>query len=221
MLRVLIADDDNMVRFGLRGYIETEENLEVVAEASSGREAIELAEAHKPDVVIMDVQMPGGNGVDACREIRDRHPDTKVIVLTAHPDDEEAMFNSIMAGASGYLIKGVPRDVLIRSIRAVGQGHALLGPEVAQKVLERVRSGKPDDKDSKLATLSATEERVLDLVAEGMTNRQIAERTHLPEKTVKNNVSSMMQKLDVARRSGAAAYITRLQAAQDGVELPG
>jgi len=210
MLRVMIADDDNMVRFGLRGYIETEENLQVVAEASSGQEAIELAEAHKPDVVILDVRMEDGNGVDACREIRDRHPDTKVIMLTAHSDDE-AMFDSIMAGAAGYLIKGVPRDELIRSLRAVGQGQALLDPQVAQKVLERVRSGKPWNKDTKLATLSATEERVLDLVAEGLTNRQIAEQIHLPEKTVKNNVSSMMKRFSDIQDAVAARSDPRPQ----------
>jgi len=202
-LRVMIADDDNMVRFGLRGYIDAEPGLEVVAEASSGRQAIELAGAHKPGVIILDVQMPGGNGVAACREIRDHDPRTKVIMLTAHEDDE-AMFDSIMAGAVGYLIKGVPREELIRSIRNAGAGKAVLDPAVAQKVLERVRGGKPGGENSKLSALSETDERILDLVAEGLTNQQIAERINLPDKTVKNNVSSMMQRFNQMQDAVAA-----------------
>jgi len=213
----MIADDHNMVRFGLKAYIDSEDGLDVVAEASNVQEAIELAGRHKPDVVIMDVRMPDASGVDACRQIRDDHAETKVIMLTAHEDDE-ALFDSIVAGAVGYLIKGVPREELIRSIQSAGAGKALLDPAVAQKVLERVRRRKPDDDESKLASLSGTEERVLDLVAEGLTNKQIAERINMPYKTVKNNVSSMMGKLDVVRRSGAAAYITRLNAGRDGAE---
>jgi len=213
-LRIMLVDDDEVVRMGLRAFIAAEEDLEVVAEASNGKQAIELARAHSPNVVLMDVRMPEGGGVDACREIRNSDPAMGVIMLTSYADDE-ALFNSIMAGAAGYLIKGVPARDLVQSIHDVGAGRALLDPAVTQKVLERIRHPNLDEKDPKLSKLSATEERVLDLVAEGLTNRQIAERIKLSDKTIKNYVSSILQKLQVARRSEAASYITRIHGEQN------
>jgi len=209
----MLVDDDEVVRMGLRAFIDAEEDLQVVGEASSGTEAIELAGVHNPDIVMMDVRMPQGSGVDACRELRDSNPDMGVIMLTSYEDDE-ALFNSIMAGAAGYLLKGVPARDLVQSIRDVSQGRALLDSAVTQKVLDRIRRPNPDEKDARLSHLSPTEERVLDLVAEGLTNRQIGERIKLSDKTVKNYVSSILQKLHVARRSEAASYITRVRVEQ-------
>ena len=212
-LRILLVDDDEVVRMGLRAFIEAEDDLQVVGEASTGPQAVELAAVHNPDIVMMDVRMPQGGGVDACRELRNHNPGIGVIMLTSYEDDE-ALFNSIMAGAAGYLMKGVPAKDLVQSIRDVGDGRALLDPSVTQKVLERVRNPHPDAKDSRLSRLSPTEERVLDLVAEGLTNRQIGERIKLSDKTVKNYVSSILQKLHVARRSEAASLITRVRVEQ-------
>jgi two-component system, NarL family, response regulator DevR len=204
----MVVDDHDVVRMGLKAFIDAEDDLEVVAEASSGAEAVSLARIHRPDVVVMDVRMPDGSGVDACRELRNESPNTQVIMLTSYSDDN-ALFSSIMAGAAGYLLKQTHAEELIRSIRHVGAGNALLDPEVTMRVLERVRTPKVDSKDARLAHLSPTEERILDKVAEGFTNRQIAERIHLSEKTVKNYVSSILRKLEVTRRAEAASYITR------------
>lgn len=205
---MMIVDDHDVVRMGLQTFIDAAGDMEVVCQASSGAEAVSQARTFQPDVVVMDVRMPDGSGVDACRELRSQSPGTRVIMLTGYSDDQ-ALFSSIMAGASGYLLKKTTSDELISSIRRVGQGHALLDPEVTMKVLERVRSAKVDNKDPKLAHLSPTEERILEKVAEGFTNRQIAERTNLAEKTVKNYVSSILRKLDVSRRAEAASYVTR------------
>jgi two-component system, NarL family, response regulator DevR len=207
----MIVDDHDVVRMGLRAIIDAEEDLDVVAEASSGTEAIALAQVHTPDLVIMDVRMPDGDGVDACRELRNQNPEMKVLMLTSYSDDE-ALFSSIMAGAAGYLLKQVHAKDLITSIRSVGEGNSLLDPEVTRQVLERVRTPKGSDKDLKLSHLTPTEERILDMVALGQTNRQIADQIHLSDKTVKNYVSAILRKLHVTRRSEAASYITRAKA---------
>jgi two-component system, NarL family, response regulator DevR len=204
----MVVDDHDVVRMGLKAFINAEEDLEVVAEASSGAQAIPIARIHRPDVVIMDVRMPDGSGVDACRELRNQSPETQVIMLTSYSDDN-ALFSSIVAGAAGYLLKQTPAEELISSIRRVGAGKALLDPEVTMKVLDRIRAATAESKDPKLAHLSPTEERILEKVAEGLTNRQIAERIRLSEKTVKNYVSSILRKLEVTRRAEAASYITR------------
>lgn len=204
----MVVDDHDVVRMGLKTFIDAEGDMEVVCEASSGAEAVTQARAFNPDVVVMDVRMPDGSGIDACRELRSQSPATRVIMLTGYSDDH-ALFSSIMAGAAGYLLKKTPSAELVSSIRSVGQGKALLDPDVTMKVLERIRTAKVDNKDPKLAHLSPTEERILEKVAEGFTNRQIAERTNLAEKTVKNYVSSILRKLDVSRRAEAASYITR------------
>lgn len=210
-LRVMLVDDHEIVRQGLRTLIEAEEDLEVVAEASSGREAADLARIHIPQVVVMDVRMPEGSGVEACREIRDQNPDIQVIMLTSFSDDE-ALFNSIMAGAAGFVLKQIRGRDIVEAIRTVGAGGSLLDPGAARRVLDRLRKAKIEERDPKLSRLSPQEERVLDLVADGLTNRQIAERVKLSEKTVKNYVSSILQKLEVARRAEAASFIARVRA---------
>jgi len=210
-LKVMLVDDHEVVRQGLRALLEAEEDVEVVAEADSGAMAVSLASAHQPDVVVMDVRMPGGTGVEACRAIRDERPDAQVIMLTSFSDDE-ALFNSIMAGAAGFVLKQIRGRDLIDAIRTVGGGKSLLDPDVTKRVLERLRKAKFDEKDPKLARLSPQEERILDMVGEGLTNREIAERIHLSDKTVKNYVSTILQKLDVARRAEAASYVARIRA---------
>ena len=210
-LKVMLVDDHEIVRQGIRTLIEAEDDMAVVAEASSGAQAVSYARIDSPDVVVMDVRMPDGSGVDACREVRSENPEIKVIMLTSFSDDT-ALFNSIMAGASGYVLKQIRGTDLIEAIRTVGAGGSLLDPEAATRVLDRLRKAHFDDRDPKLSRLSAQEERILDKVAKGMTNRQIGEEMHLSDKTVKNYVSSILGKLEVARRSEAAAYITRARA---------
>jgi two-component system response regulator DevR len=212
-LKVMLVDDHEVVRQGLRALLEAEEGIEVVAEADSGPSAVSLASAHQPDVVVMDVRMPEGSGVEACRAIRDERPDAQIIMLTSFSDDE-ALFNSIMAGAAGFVLKQIRGRDLIDAIRTVGGGKSLLDPDVTKRVLERLRKAKFEEKDPKLARLSPQEERILDMVGEGMTNREIAERIHLSDKTVKNYVSTILQKLEVARRAEAASYVARAKAAQ-------
>jgi two-component system response regulator DevR len=212
-LKVMLVDDHEIVRQGLRALLEAEDDIEVVAEADNGAVAVSLASAHRPDVVVMDVRMPGSSGVEACRAIRDERPDAQVIMLTSFSDDE-ALFNSIMAGAAGFVLKQIRGRDLIDAIRTVGGGKSLLDPDVTQRVLERLRKAKFDEKDPKLARLSPQEERILDMVGEGLTNREIAERIHLSDKTVKNYVSTILQKLEVARRAEAASYVARAKAGQ-------
>ena len=212
-LRVMLVDDHEVVRQGLRALLEAEGDIEVVTEADSEQSAVSLASAHRPDVVVMDVRMPGGSGVEACRAIRDAQPETQVIMLTSFSDDE-ALFNSIMAGAAGFVLKQIRGRDLVDAIRKVGAGKSLLDPDVTKRVLERLRKAKFDDQDPKLARLSPQEQRILDLIGEGLTNREIAERIHLSDKTVKNYVSTILQKLEVARRAEAASYVARAQAGQ-------
>ena len=213
VLKVMLVDDHEVVRQGLRALLEAEDDIEVVAEADSGHSAVSLASAHRPDVVVMDVRMPEGSGVEACRAIRDERPDAQVIMLTSFSDDE-ALFNSIMAGAAGFVLKQIRGRDLVEAIRTVGGGKSLLDPDVTKRVLERLRKAKFDEKDPKLSRLSPQEERILDLIGEGLTNREIAERIHLSDKTVKNYVSTILQKLEVARRAEAASYVARVRAEQ-------
>ncbi len=214
MIRVMLVDDHEVVRKGLAALLEVEPDLEVVGEAGDGPEAVRLARIFQPQVVVMDVRMPGGSGVEACRELRDRDPDLQVIMLTSFSDDE-ALFNSIMAGAAGFVLKQIRGADLVNAIRTVASGQSLLDPGVTKRVLERLRRAKFDDRDPKLSRLSAQEERILGMVAEGRTNREIAESIHLSDKTVKNYVSSILQKLEVQRRSEAASYIARAQAREE------
>jgi DNA-binding NarL/FixJ family response regulator len=210
-LKVVLVDDHEVVRQGIKTLLEAEADIEVVAEADGGKSAVDTARTYKPDVVVMDVRMPDGSGVEACRDIRDENPDIQVIMLTSFSDDE-ALFNSIMAGAAGFVLKQIRGRDLVDAIRTVGAGQSLLDPGVTKRVLERLRKAKFDEKDPKLARLSPQEERILDMVGEGLTNKEIAERIHLSDKTVKNYVSTILQKLEVARRAEAASYIARSKA---------
>jgi DNA-binding NarL/FixJ family response regulator len=204
--RVFLLDDHEIVRRGLRDLLEAEEDLEVVGEASTAEEALGRIPPTRPEVAVLDVRLPDGDGIEVCREIRSRHPEVRCLMLTSFADDE-ALFAAIMAGASGYVLKQVRGTDLIDAVRRVGRGESLLDPSLTGKVLERLRS-KPEEDE--LAGLSDQERRILDLIAEGHTNRQIAETIFLAEKTVKNYVSNLLAKLGMSRRSEAAAYAARL-----------
>jgi two-component system, NarL family, response regulator DevR len=204
----MLVDDHEVVRNGVRSLLEAADDIVICAEAGSVREAVEEAERTRPDVVVMDVRLADGSGIEATREIRANRPLTQVLMLTSFADDE-ALFASIMAGAAGYVLKQIHGTEIVRAIREVGQGKSLLDPEVTKAVLDRLRKGKHLLKDEKLARLSPQEERILTLVADGRTNKQIGEELHLAEKTVKNYVSSVLSKLEVGRRAEAAAYLAR------------
>lgn len=206
-IRVMLVDDHEVVREGLRTLIGRHKELTVVAEASTMAEAIAAAARAKPDVIIMDVRLPDGSGVEACRTIRETRPETKVIMLTSYADDE-ALFASIVAGAAGYLLKQTRGQAVIDAITSVSQGRSLLDPDVTGKVLERVRRGR-EDEDPAFASLTDQERKVLEHLAEGKTNREIGETLFLSEKTVKNYVSRILDKLGLARRAEAAAYMAK------------
>jgi len=206
-IRVMLVDDHEVVREGLRTLIGRHKELIVAAEASTMAEAITAAARAKPDVIIMDVRLPDGSGVEACRAIRETRPETKVIMLTSYADDE-ALFASIVAGAAGYLLKQTRGQAVIDAITSVSQGRSLLDPDVTGKVLERVRRGR-EDEDPAFASLTDQERKVLEHLAEGKTNREIGETLFLSEKTVKNYVSRILDKLGLARRAEAAAYMAK------------
>lgn len=206
MTRVMICDDHEVVREGLRGLIGRQAGMIVVGEAGTVAEAIEMASRSKPDVVIMDVRLPDGSGVEACRSIRETDPDIKVIMLTSYVDDE-ALFASIIAGASGYLLKQTRGQAVVDAVTAVAAGRSLLDPEVTGKVLERLRKTRAED--PAMASLTEQERKVLSGLAEGKTNREIGETLFLSEKTVKNYVSRILDKLGLARRAEAAAYMAK------------
>jgi two-component system, NarL family, response regulator DevR len=207
MTRVFLLDDHEIVRRGLKELLEGEEDLVVVGEAGTAAEALERIPATAPDVAVLDVRLPDGDGVEVCREIRSAHPEINCLMLTSYADDE-ALFSAILAGAAGYVLKQVRGTDLIDAIRRVALGQSLLDPGVTARVLERLRN--PRAPDEHLASLSEQERRILDLIAEGLTNRQIGERMYLAEKTVKNYVSNVLMKLGMSRRSEAAAYAARL-----------
>ena len=207
-LRVMLVDDHEVVRNGVKSLLHATDDIAVVAEASTVAEAVKFASASKPDVIVMDVRLADGSGIEATREIRAERPQTQVLMLTSFADDE-ALFASIMAGAAGYVLKQIRSGELVNAIRSVGSGQNLLDPAVTKSVLDRLRKGKHLLRDERLSRLSAQEERILTLVAEGRTNRQIGDQLRLAEKTVKNYLSSIMSKLEVARRAEAAAYLAR------------
>jgi len=204
--RILLCDDHEVVREGLRGLIARQEGMTVVGEAGTVGEVVEAAARTKPDVVIMDVRLPDGSGVEACRTIREARPETKVIMLTSYADDE-ALFASIIAGASGYLLKQTRGQAVVDAVILVASGRSLLDPDVTGKVLERVRQGRGDD--PALGSLTEQERKVLAGLAEGHTNREISEMLFLSEKTVKNYVSRILDKLGLSRRAEAAAYVAK------------
>ena len=205
-LRVMLVDDHEVVRDGVKSLLEAAGGILVVAEAATVREAVANAERSFPHVIVMDVRLADGSGIEATREIRSRRPDTAVLMLTSFADDD-ALFASIMAGAAGYVLKQIRGDDLVQAVRAVGRGESLLDPAVTGSVLSRLRKGKHLLEDEKLSRLSAQEERILALVAKGKTNKEIGEEMHLAEKTVKNYMSNVLNKLEVARRAEAAAYL--------------
>jgi two-component system, NarL family, response regulator DevR len=207
-LRVMLVDDHEVIRDGIKALLTEAEGILVVGEAGTVREAVLCAEAVRPDVIVMDVRLTDGSGIDATRQIRANHPETHVLILTSYADDD-AMLASIMAGASGYVLKQVRGGDLVRAVRTVGTGQNLLDVAVTRGVLDRIRKGSHLQGDNRLALLSGQEERVLTEVSEGKTNRQIAESLELAEKTVKNYVSSILGKLEVSRRAEAATYLVR------------
>jgi two-component system, NarL family, response regulator DevR len=210
--RIMIVDDHDVVREGLLALLKRREGLDVVGQASTVQEAIAEAARTTPDVIVMDVRLPDGSGIEACRSIRESRPETKVLMLTSYADDD-AVFASILAGASGYVLKQTRGRDLADAIAAVARGDSLLDTAVTQKVLERVRSaaGKRRAEDP-LNTLTEQEQKVLHLIAEGKTNKQIAADVFLSDKTVKNYVSNILHKLKLTRRSEAAAFIARREA---------
>ncbi len=206
-VRVMLVDDHEVVREGLRALLSRHKEMMFVGEAATMKEAIDVAARAKPDVIVMDVRLPDGSGVEACRTIRESQPETKVIMLTSYADDE-ALFASIVAGAAGYLLKQTRGQAVIDAITAVAAGGSLLDPDVTGKVLERVRRAG-DDHDPAFASLTDQERKVLEQLAEGKTNREIGEILFLSEKTVKNYVSRILDKLGLARRAEAAAYMAK------------
>ena len=207
-LRILVVDDHEVVRQGLVALIEHREKFQVVGEAGSIAEALEATRKFEPDLVVMDVRLPDGSGVEACREIRAEFPSTRVVMLTSYPD-EEAVLSAIIAGASGYLLKQIRARDLISALESVGRGESLLDPAVTEKVLERVRRIASGTYTDELAQLTAQEQKILQLVAEGKTNKEIASEVFLSDKTVKNYVSSILSKLNLQRRAQAAAFVAK------------
>jgi DNA-binding NarL/FixJ family response regulator len=203
--RILLVDDHEVVRLGLRALLERHSQFEVVAEAGTARDAIEQVEQYSPDVVVMDIRLPGGSGIEACEEISEKYPNTKVIMLTSYAEDE-MLFSAIRAGASGYVLKQIEGEGLVRAIEAVGRGEALLDPAVTQRIFQEVRKAAKEEEASAFAALTQQEKHVLMLVSEGKTNREIAKALFLGEGTVRNYVSSILSKLGVSNRAEAAAY---------------
>jgi two-component system, NarL family, response regulator DevR len=203
--RILLVDDHEVVRLGLKSLLERHPQFDVVGEASSAREAMEIINEKHPDVVVMDIRLPGTSGIEACEEITGRYPETKVIMLTSYAEDE-MLFSAIRAGASGYILKQIGGEDLVRALEAVGRGEAMLDPTVTQRVFQEVRRAVKEEEASAFAHLSQQEKHVLLLVSEGKTNREIAKALFLGEGTVRNYVSSILSKLGVNNRAEAAAY---------------
>jgi two-component system, NarL family, response regulator DevR len=215
--RILLVDDHEVVRLGLKALIERRPNMEVVAEADSAAEAVTKAAALQPDVVVMDIRLGGGSGIDACREIMAQRPATKVIMLTSYAEDD-VLFAAIQAGAAGYVLKQAGGHEVLRALEAVANGQALLDPSLTDRVFAQVRRAARDQQSSAFAMLTEQEQRVLALVAGGRTNREIALALHLGEGTVRNYVSNVLSKLGVANRAEAAAYATKHNLDRSGEE---
>ncbi|MEZ5117800.1 MAG: response regulator transcription factor [Candidatus Nanopelagicales bacterium] len=211
-IRVFLLDDHEVVRRGLADLLGLESDMEVVGEAGTAADALHRLPAARPDVAVLDVRLPDGSGVEVCRDIRSQLPDVRCLMLTSYADDE-ALFDAIMAGASGYVLKEIRGNDLVEAIRQVAGGKSLLDPAATQRVLERLRDGEKHD--DRLDALTEQEKRILELIGEGLTNRQIGERLHLAEKTVKNYVSSLLAKLGMERRTQAAAYAARMAAERE------
>lgn len=204
----MLVDDHEVVRLGLKALIDRHPEMEVIAEADTAAEAVTKAVAFQPDVVVMDIRLGNSSGVDACREIVSQLPQIKVIMLTSYAEDD-VLFAAIRAGAAGYVLKQAGGQDVVRALQAVGQGQALLDPSLTERVFAQVRRAAHDQQSAAFAMLSEQERRVLALVAEGQTNREIALGLHLGEGTVRNYVSNILGKLNVANRAEAAAYATK------------
>jgi len=213
-LRLLVVDDHEVVREGLVALLSRREDFQVVAEAGTVADALTAARRFEPDLVVMDVRLPDGSGIEACREIRAELPKTRVVMLTSYPD-EEAVLSAILAGASGYLLKQVRGRDLVSALEAVGRGDSLLDPAVTERVLERVRRVANGDDRDELSDLTAQERKILLLVADGKTNKEIATEVFLSDKTVKNYVSSILSKLNLQRRAQAAAFVAKRRMGED------
>jgi DNA-binding NarL/FixJ family response regulator len=210
-LRLLVVDDHEVVRQGLVALLDRRDRFQVVAEAGTVAESIDAARRFLPDIVVMDVRLPDGSGIEACRDIRAELPETRVVMLTSYPD-EEAVLSAIVAGASGYLLKQIRARDLVAALETVGQGGSLLDPAVTEKVLERVRRIASGSYQDELSQLTKQEQKILMLVAEGKTNKEIAGEVFLSDKTVKNYVSSILSKLNLERRAQAAAFVAKHRA---------
>jgi two-component system response regulator DevR len=213
-IRIVLIDDHEVVRAGIKAMIDAEDDMEVVGEAGTVEDGVRRVGYDEPDVVVLDVRLPDGSGVEACRDIRDRFPEVKVLMLTSFAD-EEALMSAILAGAAGYVLKRVKGTDLVEDIRRVGAGESLLDPQMTEALFERLRSGPRTD--PLLAKLSDQEREIVHHIADGMTNKQIAEAMFLAEKTVKNYVSNLLAKMGMSRRSEAAAYVARLEAETDSL----
>lgn len=207
-VRVFLLDDHEVVRRGLRELLESEGDIEVIGEAGTASAASARIPALRPDVAILDARLPDGSGIEVCRHIRSADPNIRAIILTSF-DDDEALFAAIMAGAAGYVLKQVTGQDLLSAVRHVAAGASLLDPQVTERVMQRLRDGSDSEPDE-LKSLTAQERRILELVAEGLTNRQIGERLFLAEKTVKNYMSNILAKLGLERRTQAAVLASRL-----------
>ncbi|GAA0828939.1 response regulator [Streptosporangium amethystogenes subsp. fukuiense] len=208
MIRVFLVDDHEVVRRGVAALLESEGDIEVIGEAGTAESAIARIPALQPDVAVLDVRLPDGNGVDVCREVRSKMPGLACLMLTSFADDE-ALFNAVMAGASGYVLKQIHGSDLVGAVRTVAGGESMLDPQTTSAMLARLREQAV--KKDPLAALSDQERHILELIGEGLTNRQIGERMYLAEKTVKNYVSNLLSKLNMQRRTQAAALVTRLK----------
>jgi DNA-binding NarL/FixJ family response regulator len=214
-LRVLLVDDHEVVRAGIKAMLDAQDDMTVVGEAGTAEEGIRRVGYDEPDVVVLDVRLPDSSGVEACRDIRSRFPDVKVLMLTSFAD-EEALMSAILAGASGYVLKRVKSTDLVDDIRKVGTGESLLDADMTERLFERLRTGPKED--PLLSRLSNQERAIVDYIADGLTNRQIADEMFLAEKTVKNYVSNLLAKMNMSRRSEAAAYVARLDAEKENAE---
>jgi two-component system, NarL family, response regulator DevR len=207
VVRVFLVDDHEVVRRGVRDLLESAGGIDVVGEAGTAEAARIRIPLARPDVAVLDVRLPDGSGIEVCRDIRSEHPEVRCLMLTSF-DDDEALFNAVVAGAAGYVLKDVRGGDIVESVRRVARGESLLDPLATARVIERLRRPQPDD--DRLASLSPQERRILELLADGLTNRQIATEMYLAEKTIKNYVSNLLMKLGMSRRTEAAVYAARL-----------
>ena len=216
-LKVLLVDDHEVVRAGIKALLDAEDDIVVVGEAGTVAEGVRRVGYDEPDVVVLDVRLPDGSGVEACRDIRSRFPEVKVLMLTSFAD-EEALMSAILAGASGYVLKRVKMTDLVADIRRVGAGESLLDADMTERLFDRLRNGPQDD--PLLAKLSKQERTIVGYIADGLTNKQIADEMFLAEKTVKNYVSNLLAKMGMSRRSEAAAYVARVEGEHETAEAP-